>query len=143
MRRVIALRGIPGSGKSTVALDLCREGDAIVSADDYFNTPKGYVFDPSKIGEAHATCFKRFLTCLAEDVEVIIVDNTNLSAWELSPYAAGAAAYGYSFEIVSVSCDPALAFKRQTHGVPAEAHKRMAEAFAKGDVLPWWKNTKI
>ena len=54
------VRGLPGSGKTTVAHKLC---DTVFSADDYFdkmaeqmNTTYSAVFDPRHLPEAHGQC---------------------------------------------------------------------------------------
>ncbi|KAF1782850.1 P-loop containing nucleoside triphosphate hydrolase [Phytophthora cactorum] len=59
---VVILRGIPGSGKSTLGREIeaiCRyRGAAFTacSADLFFETPRGYVFDVRKLGAAHSKC---------------------------------------------------------------------------------------
>jgi tRNA uridine 5-carbamoylmethylation protein Kti12 len=146
MGLVIAMRGIPGSGKSFEAKRIAEEAEKsgftvrIVSADDGMMENGEYRFSPSKLPSAHAACFRNLIRDLTDGIEFIIVDNTNLHAWEISPAASAAAAYGYRFEVVSVNCDQDVAFRRQTHGVPEQAHKRMALDYAKNDVLPWWKH---
>lgn len=130
--KVIILSGIPGAGKSTLA----RKFDFVVSADDYFI---GKPFDPSKLSEAHALCFKNFLSALSGLLPVIVVDNTNLNVWEISPYMLAAAAYGVEAKVVRISCGFEEAFKRQIHDVPRVTLARMHVQFLKRDVLPWWK----
>lgn len=58
---LILLRGLPGSGKSTLAKVILQIRDSdepeILSADDFFMDENGdYVFDSSKIKEAHNYC---------------------------------------------------------------------------------------
>lgn len=138
MSKLICLRGLPGSGKTTLAYTL---SGAVYSADDFFMVPgKGYCFDPSKLSLAHGTCFKGVLTALRGREAVVVVDNTNLSAWEISPYALAAQAYDYEFEVVTLECDPEAAFARQTHGVPRLSFDRMVGNLEKRDLLPWWSH---
>lgn len=141
----------------------------IVSADDLFTQPDGrYTFDPKFLPLAHQRCFREFLHHLQHNPEVsrvvimsgipgsgksyhamrrptdaLVVDNTNLNAWEISPYVLAAEARGLPVAIIRVACAPTLAFERQRHGVSAEAHARMAQAFAKRDVLPWWNVIEV
>lgn len=150
-KQVIILSGISGSGKSTLAIELSVElglsNTLVVSADNFFRTSKGYKFDPSRLSEAHQDCFRRYLTALGwtggrsiptDRYATVIVDNTNLNAYEISPYALAAEASGYKVSIIRVHCDPDEAFERNIHGVPLEVANRQFTAFAKRDVLPWW-----
>lgn len=152
MERIVIMRGLPGSGKTHYVADLVRRnaerlrGTVVVSADDYFMVDSAYRFDPAKLGEAHAACFRRFVGQLAADAHglstTLVVDNTNSTAWEISPYVLAASAYAPNaeVEIVSVSCDPEVAFARQQHGVPRAAFDAMARRFASiADLPPWWK----
>lgn len=66
MRRVIVMSGVSGSGKSTHAEKLAKVNDGtIVSADQFFERTDGYLFDPSKLGEVRAFCFRRFIALTA------------------------------------------------------------------------------
>lgn len=142
MGHVIVMSGISGSGKSTYAKALAeKEGGYIMSADQYFKDARGeYRFDPKKLGNAHADCFWRFLEYTRKALEqrwqaLVIVDNTNTTAEEISPYMLGAAAYGYTAEVITLMCNSLDEVKgaaeRNTHGVPFPAilaqHKRLTE----------------
>ena len=146
MKQVVILSGVPGSGKSTLADRLIVEagGGAIVSADHLFTGPDGYKFDPSKIGEAHQECWRRFYTALRTPVlPLVVVDNTNLTAAEIAPYVLPAEALGASVRIMRVECDLVAAFARQTHGVPEHAFLRMADLWRKPDFVPWWTVERV
>lgn len=111
--QILVLSGLPGAGKSThvqqLIADACARGQAAaaVSADDFFIQPDGaWVFDPAKIGDAHAACLQRFIAhCQARDLDVCIVDNTNLSIAEIAPYMAIAQAYGHQAKVVTIKCN--------------------------------------
>jgi predicted kinase len=137
MQRVTILSGVPGSGKSTYARDFLKP-DVTVSADNFFIRDGVYRFDPTKLTEAHRECYRRFLYAIRSSDSHIVVDNTNLSAHEISPYWAVGDVYGFTVTIIRVRCDPEVAFKRQTHGVPRATFDRMVANFNKRDVLPWW-----
>lgn len=141
----------------------------IVSADHFFmqNAEKKYEFNPALIGEAHKFCFLNYLRGLSSGAKKVavmvgipgsgksyhaerlsaegylVVDNTNLSAWEISPYMLAGESHGASVTVFRVLCEPERAFARQTHGVPLAGHSRMAGSFARRDVLPWWKVVEI
>ena len=142
------LSGVSGSGKSTHARDLIKGTDdmvEVVSADNYFMEDGQYKFDPTKLSEAHAYCFIRFLEALQMRFALIIVDNTNTTAVEIAPYVLGAMAYHYDVEIITFTCqthdDVKVCAGRNSHGLPFDAvmnqHRRMCDRV----LLPWWKNT--
>jgi tRNA uridine 5-carbamoylmethylation protein Kti12 len=147
MGLVIALRAIPGSGKSTFAKQLIErlstggQSVEVFSADDYFyELGKGeYKFDFTHLPLAHGQCFRKFIEALQKGVDAVIVDNTNLSAWEISPYQLGAEAFGYDFKIKEIKADPEEAYQRQSHGVPQPAFEAMQGRFEKEWIPPWWR----
>lgn len=151
---LIVLCGISGSGKSTLAQQLLstltlrgptrrREGDeparfVIVSADHYFLDDDGvYRFDGSKIGDAHAQCFRRAIDAVQRG-HLVIVDNTSCSIAEIAPYMALAQAYNRPARIIKVQCDIETAVARNEHGVPRAAIERMAAALSSMVLPPWW-----
>ena len=138
--KVIIMRGLPGSGKSTYLNE--KEPTAVVcSADDFFVTDEGvYLFDPKKLPQAHQACMRKFLDATAARMPLIAVDNTNISLWECSPYVSVAEALGYAVEVIRVDADPEICAARNTHNVPIEAVRRMAARFEKS--LPWWKERR-
>ena len=123
---LVILRGLPGSGKSTVARGL---SGVVCSADDYFVWPDGvYRFDPSLISAAHAACYKKAAFEMASGFNNVVLDNTNTQFWEFDPYIQLAEKHGYSVRIHNVFdgglSDSELADRNQ-HGVPVEAIARM------------------
>lgn len=140
---VVILRGIPGSGKSRLARKLApRKTGVICSADDFFMRSGRYVFDGSKLGEAHNYCLRKFLHALGCQLSVIVVDNTGTSVAEVAPYAALALAHGATLEIITVKCSVRVAAKRNVHGVPRKAVAAMARRLKEeGKRLPpWWSH---
>jgi predicted kinase len=122
-RVVKIMSGISGSGKSTYAEDLLNQSQGVkVSADHFFMQNGKYLFDPSKLGEAHADCFARFIKfCQDPNGSMIVVDNTSCSSEEIAPYVLGAQAFGWEPEIITLFCnaDQVLACaKRNQHNVP-------------------------
>jgi predicted kinase len=135
MKQVIVLQGLPGSGKSTFARQL---NGLIASADHTFETPTGYQFDPSRIGEAHNNCFRAVIEALQRGEPLVIVDNTNTSVAEMAPYMLAAGAYGYEAKVLRVLCSVETALERNVHGVPEPAIRAMAEALETVELPPWW-----
>lgn len=152
------LSGLPGSGKSTIAVQMAKnfehetgERAVVVSTDHFFLDVDGvYTFDPTKIADAHVDCFRRFHAAVNQDdgvVGLVVVDNTNLTAWEISPYrlAAQAARGGGCsvIDIVRVACDAEVAFARQTHGVPAHVFEMMVAQFRDEKLPGFWSVLNI
>lgn len=127
--RITILRGISGSGKSYWA-NQRRDQAVIVSADAYFFDANGeYRFDIEQLAEHHRQCFRDFLRAVTEQTPWIIVDNTNISAWEFSPYVLAGESYGYEVQILSFPCTLALSVSRKDW-VPPEQVARSLERFA-------------
>lgn len=81
------IRGLPGSGKSTIASKLAanRLNTVHLEADDFFMMDGVYTFDPKKLSEAHKQCkerTERFLSCGYD----VVVANTFIRYTELVPY---------------------------------------------------------
>lgn len=127
--KVIILRGVPGSGKST---ETKKYPDAyIVSADHYFIGKDGiYRFDMDKISAAHGQCKSKFEAALKDKRPLVIVDNTNTTVKELKFYVEAAKNAGYEVEIVRIDCDPEIAASRNVHNVPKSSVLKMAQRLA-------------
>ena len=129
---VYIMRGVPGSGKSTIAAEMARTFDGKVhSTDEYFTDESGqYSFDRSRIKEAHQKNFEAFQTSLQQELPVVIVDNTNIKRWEFENYVKIAQESGYAIrEINAPTPELEEALARNLHGVPEEAIRRMLEGF--------------
>ncbi|XP_030349214.1 NEDD4-binding protein 2 isoform X3 [Strigops habroptila] len=94
---LVLLRGVPGSGKSYLARTLLEDnpGGVILSTDDYFYKYGQYQFDPSCLGEAHDWNRKRAKEAFEMRISPIIIDNTNIQAWEMKPYVTLAQQFKY------------------------------------------------
>jgi predicted kinase len=143
-KQLIVMRGLPGSGKSFVA-DAFRNkaGCAVFSTDDFFMVNGHYRFDPTQLTQAHQTTFRKFVEAVNKEVEVIVIDNTNIHASEFAPYMTYAAAYGYETRLVSVWCPLQTAMDRQSHGVPAEVMIRMNRDLDRNDSIPPWYDHQV
>jgi len=143
MKKLVMMRGLSGSGKSTMARKFLDEatyldaGDkAIFSTDDYYTGDVGlYVFVPALIGKAHAWNQQRCNAAMYDGVSLIIIDNTNTQQWEMKPYLALAEKYGYEVEYLIPTTEWAWdvdeCARRNTHGVPRDAIQRMKDRFEK------------
>ena len=139
---LIIVRGLPGSGKSTIAATM---GGTVRAADDFFMHNGEYKFDPRQLPQAHAAC----QAAVKQDMETYsraVVANTFTSRWEFSPYLAIAEACGA--RLVVVDCfdagmtDQELVDKN-IHGVPLVAIQAMRDRWEadwrSGDPRPPWE----
>ena len=138
--KLVIMRGVSGSGKSTKAKELVKEQvvgtmSAICSADKFFIDPssKKYEFDPRKLGNAHAFCRGQVEAAIELGVDLIIVDNTNTQKWEFKSYIDLAESNGYKYTECVVGSleekDLKLYANRNVHGVPLESIRKMAKRF--------------
>jgi predicted kinase len=143
------MQGVSGSGKSTLARrlrDACPAGTCvIVSADALFFGPDGtYTFDPTKLDEAHNECFRNFLRALVDDnVQVILVDNTNTLSADCAPYMRAASAFGWKPRILRVECDPAVALGRNGGRAPAKVVDGQARNLEYQTLPAYWKVSTV
>ncbi|XP_028275404.1 NEDD4-binding protein 2-like 2 [Parambassis ranga] len=132
---LILIRGLPGSGKSTLAKELLSTGPSgiILSTDDYFAHKDGYHYDPGLIGAAHEWNHSRAKAALCDGRSPIIIDNTNIQAWEMKPYVKMALERGYKVDFcepdTSWKFDPYELGRRNKHGVPREKIAQMLDRF--------------
>ncbi|NWX49250.1 N4BP2 protein, partial [Steatornis caripensis] len=132
---LVLLRGVPGSGKSYLARTLLEDnpGGIILSTDDYFYKHGQYHYDPDCLGEAHDWNRKRAKEAFEMRISPIIIDNTNIQAWEMKPYVTLAQQFKYN--VMFREPDTWWKFKpkelerRNIHGVSKEKIKRMLERY--------------
>jgi len=138
-KMMVLMRGLPGSGKSTVARDLAAAAEEnglraiICSADDYFMEDGHYVYKPGEQGRAHVFCQASVDRSLANGYDLVIVDNTNIKKEHMRYYAELAKLYKYSVSTRPVGgrgpSEVECYFQRQAHGVPRETLERMARDY--------------
>lgn len=153
---MIIMRGLPCAGKTHTALTICDNADdhcevVRVSADEYFYDEDGvYHFDPGKLPQAHGECFRKAVSWATNPLlptrsRLIIVDNTNISTWEISPYVAIALAYAIPAYIMTVDCGQEERMKRNAarspgRMVPEIVLANMAMRMFEEKLPPFWEN---
>jgi predicted kinase len=147
--QVVICRGIPGSGKSTwIKNNFSKEEVTIFSADNFHMKDGIYQYDPRNAADAHDYCLKTFMNHLIEwerkDLpirkrwgnDVLVVDNTNTKAWELSPYVRLAEIHLIPFKIVRLHVPFEVAVRRNIHNIPTATIWKMWQNLIKEE-LPW------
>ena len=105
---LILLRGVPGSGKSTLGeVILYTPGsnntNNVLSADDFFIDEHGnYIFDATKIKEAHNQCQLKCAERMKLQLSKIVVANTFTQDWEMTPYFEMSERYNYRVHTIIV-----------------------------------------
>jgi predicted kinase len=120
------VRGIPGSGKSTLSKTL---GGEHYEADMYFvdKETKEYKFDVTKLKDAHNWCqmiVEESMNYLKD--ERIVVSNTFTQEWEMQPYFELAEKYNYTvFTIIVENRHDGV----NQHNVPEDKIQLMRDRF--------------
>ncbi|XP_046543018.1 LOW QUALITY PROTEIN: 2',3'-cyclic-nucleotide 3'-phosphodiesterase-like [Haliotis rubra] len=117
------LRGLPGSGKSTIVSNLQYVYPTSVkcSADDFFLVKGQYKFDAARLQEAHGWCQTKARYACESGTPVVIIDNTNVRHWEMHFYLNLAHRTNYTAITVipktSWRFSPDVLARRNKHGV--------------------------
>src|SRR5687768_10732298 len=104
MRSLIILRGLPGSGKSTVAKVLSENKWPVFSIDNYFTDPETntYNFEFQNNHLAYKQCEDMTKAAMRQGIEKIFVDNTFTLEWEMEPYFKMASEFRYTVFVATV-----------------------------------------
>lgn len=139
---LVIMRGIPGSGKSTTAKRLVKNG-VIHSTDDIIESKHDYnkffadmieAKDFSPLHKVHSENNKNAKASMIADISPVIIDNTNIKANEPKDLVEFALKLGYAdenIEFVEVGTAGLLAeelAERNTHGVPLDKIEMMIES---------------
>ena len=122
MSKLILIRGLPGSGKTTLALSMVEENRDIfhIEADMFFLDEHGvYRFDKSRLRAAHDWCYTHATNHLRMG-ETVIVSNNFTLLQEMQPYIKYAMRHNIDWQIIVCRGEyPSI------HNVPPETIARM------------------
>ncbi len=132
MPKLLLVRGIPGTGKSTFAKHYVDEFSYThLEADMYFVGPdKVYRFDYNKLSAAHAWCRSECIQAMQRG-ENIVVSNTFCTLREMLPYLRYAHEFGYTVEVKTLKHEYG-----SIHDVPADRMQRFRERWEPCSELP-------
>ena len=132
--KLVIVRGLPGSGKSSLARAISHpschwEADMYFKRtfdefgnEDSYDGP--YLFDPSLLGHAHAWCLDMVQAYMCHLNSTVVVSNTFSRLWEMKPYLDLASRKGWDVSVIKVVGDHG-----SIHDVPAETIVRMRDGW--------------
>lgn len=125
---MLLLRGLPGSGKTTLAGVLSAlPGSTVLSIDDYFTDENGvYTFRHLDNHKAYQHCIDRVEEAMRSECPHIIVHNTFVYDWEMKPYIDLAHTHHYQLHVVTVE---KYHNGQNVHEVTDEQITKMAEKY--------------
>jgi hypothetical protein len=157
-KKLILMRGLPASGKSYRAKELCEDNESIIcSADHFFGyAPEEYLAKWSfqNLGIAHNYCREKAKSLMEIHVPLVIIDNTNTTIKEMLPYVEMAIFYGYEIQVeepcsewwknkvlpfiqnksqfrieLDLACEDLFERSKSSHKVPLETIKKMMHRY--------------
>lgn len=124
-QELLLIRGLPGAGKTTIALEYVGQGYAHFEADMFFERNGKYCFDAALIGQAHDWCASEARKALA-DGKSVVVANTFSRLWEMQKYLEIAEFCSVQFRVIEAKGN-----FQNIHGVPQEVIEKMRNRWEK------------
>lgn len=124
MSDLIIVRGLPGSGKSTLSKVIAPSAN--VAADDYFDKYHGGVFKSEEIKTAHDWCKGHVENYMLWGAPVIAVHNTFTQYWEMEEYFRLANKHLYDVHTIIVENRHG---SKSIHNVPKSVIDKMQSRF--------------
>ena len=134
-KTLVLIRGLPGSGKTTLAkaylgfftkslLPWDRLRCAHFEADMFFYRNGKYQYDPKFLEIAQRQCLAQAEVAMRNQMNVIVVSNNFIRLWEMEPYVKLANALGYVVQEIITGAP-----FQNVHGVPSEVIEKMRKHF--------------
>lgn len=147
---VYIMRGVPGSGKTTLAEYLIGYNDRVFSADDFFTTynhetgKEEYNWKPKFLSAAHRSAREGLVRAMNNGISPLALDNTHCVQEHFDQARELVEAHGYTAVEVALlppegnaalSAYVDLCAARNVHGVPRASILRMALQLRDGKFL--------
>lgn len=113
--RLVLIRGLPGSGKTTLAQDYLSKGYRHFEADQFFMAEGEYRFAEEKLADAHAWCLNQAREALSTG-EFVCVANVFATEDDIKPYIE----LGVDYRLMEATHSG-----RSIHKVPVATLRRM------------------
>ena len=96
MAKIMLIRGVPGSGKSTMARKMA--GYKHIESDMFLYDESGvYLYTPERVEVAHKKCIELTRSAMETGID-IVVSNTFTRMSEMQPYIEMAEEFGYTVD---------------------------------------------
>ena len=118
----IIIRGVPGSGKTTIAEIMKGDTGVVCTSDDFLMENGEYNWSPERAKEAHRKNQDLAENVMKIGISPVIIANTNTSPWEWEPYIKSAKKYGYKVHYIIVENRHG---GKDIHNVPKETIEKM------------------
>lgn len=129
MKTLHIIRGLPGSGKTTLAKTFGRYFEADHYFEDGFG---GYHWRPRELADAHLACARNCEACMRNGLSPVTVSNTFITLASMHEYEDMAKRYGYTVEVHDLF-DAGLTdmqlCHRNAHAVPLATIERMRRKY--------------
>ncbi len=147
-KEFIIMRGLSGSGKSTLARQLAGDTGQQFAADDYFVDEQGnYNWSGDRVQAAHQWNHGRIKKAIDEGISPVIMDNTNITKWDLKqskPLIAYAESMGYTVRIEQSNTpwafDVEELVKKNKHGLDKKKLEKQLGRWVKDPTVDDIKN---
>ncbi len=130
--RLVLIRGLPGTGKTTRAKGYKEQGYEHFEADMFFESDGTYAFTEEKLPEAHAWCLQQTRQALAVGAHVV-VSNVFCGVQDIKPYID----LGFEFQVIEVT-----GRGKSVHGVSPSVLRAMKANWVTTDALLGQINSK-
>ena len=129
MATLILIRGLPGSGKTTIAKTF---GVPMFEADDWFTNSDGtYTFDPTQLQKALSNCGIRAFAHLDKGLDCVVA-NTFSMQWEAQPYIDYCKKHGHTIKVIE-----AKGTYQNVHGVPNNVIEKMKQQLGRLSLMAY------